>query len=135
MSKFFTKDKKVRPLTQRGLYHKPRYKKYSQILSNIHNTDDARIATFTLHEEFDSAERAKKVRIKRALVQRANRARVASQNANLSPKVRSRELEIADIFEKAYKQMDIPSKNGKNLVLLSACIVTPLPVEQMPRPH
>ncbi len=119
MPDFYTQDKKIHPIQRRGLYGTPRYKKYSDQLSGIQHTDEAHIASNTLFQEFKEAgNRGTKIRIKRALVQRANRARVASHNTNLSPEVRSREAEIATVFEKAHKQMDVSlsEKDAKSVV-------------------
>lgn len=102
------------PLTKRrrGLYSAPHHEKYSEILSGIHTQNDAEEASRTMLGEFHGAkERQKQVRVKRSLVQRANRARVASTNKNLSPEVREREGKIAEVFYRAEKQMVIPPKD------------------------
>jgi len=111
------KQGRAHPITPRSLYHAPRYKKYSEQLSGIHNNEDAQGALFTLREEFDQADRAKQLRIKRALVERTNRARVESKNKNLSFEARSEASIIADVFENGYQEMDIPPKGGTGVVI------------------
>jgi pantothenate synthetase len=43
--------------------------------------------------------------VKKALVERANRAKVASRNKRLTPEERKKEKKIADIFYRAEKKM------------------------------
>ena len=99
---------------RRGLYQPPRHKKYSEMLSGLTTEADAKRAADEILEEFDKAEtRQHKVQAKRALVQRANRAEVASKNTNLSPEVRRREARIAEILNKTKEKMVLPAKKGK----------------------
>jgi hypothetical protein len=92
---------------RRGLYgNKPRSKTYSETLSEIHEPEDAREAAEKMEEEFKQHEtREGKVHVKKALVERANRAKVASHNKRLTPEERQKEKKIAEIFYRAEKKM------------------------------
>jgi len=110
--------KKAYPITPRTLYGAPRYKKYSELLSKITNNAEANNASFEMQRQFEEAgNRGTQVRIKRALVERANRARVESRNQNLSSDARSNAAIIADVLEYGYHQMDIPPANGTGVVI------------------
>jgi hypothetical protein len=92
---------------RRGLFaNKPVSKKYSEILSEIHEPSDANTAAKEMEQEFKQHKtREAKVHVKKAMVQRANRASVASHNKILSPEVRAKEARIARIFYASEKRM------------------------------
>jgi len=116
--RFYKEGGKTRPITPRGLYHTPRFKKYSEMLSGIHTHQQANDAVSCMLKEFnETSQRATKVRIKRAMVQRANQARVESRNKNLSFGTRSTASIIADTLEYGYQEMDIPPKSGTGVVI------------------
>ncbi len=97
---------------KRGLYSsEPRSKKYSQILSEIHEPEDAIKAAAEMETEFKQNEtRGGKDHVKQAIVERANRAKVASTNMNYSPEARDKEAKIAEIFYASEKRMILPPK-------------------------
>lgn len=91
-----------------------RYKKYSDIIS-LKNPLEARASASQMLEEFNRAEqRSKKVRVKRAVVQAANRAGVASENMNLTERERKEAAEIQRIYNDAKDKMAIAPNNPHN---------------------
>jgi hypothetical protein len=91
------------------LYGAPTTKKYSDIMSEIHTEQDARLASKEMLGEFTSAEqRDKKRRVKAALVQAANRAEVAGRNPNFGPEERTKWRKIEQIYRKDIDRMELP---------------------------
>ena len=91
----------------RGLFKKPRWKKYAKIVT-FENPDAAKGAARELLREFKSAKtRAKKVRVKKVTVYAANRARASAKRKNLSPRERRELLQIARIYERAARRMKL----------------------------
>lgn len=100
------KNRKVYPVTLKGLYSAPRYKKYSEMLSGIHTEKQANDAGHCMLKEFNEAgNRGTQIRIKRALVERANRAFVAKQDG------------IGLQLQFFYMKMDVPPKGGTGVVV------------------
>ena len=93
-----------------GLFKKPRWKKYAEIVT-FENPDAAKGAARELLREFRSAKtRAKKVRVKKVTVYAANRARASAKRKNLSSRERKELLQIARIYERAAAKMKLPPK-------------------------
>jgi hypothetical protein len=96
---------------RRTLFGEPHYQKYSEIIS-LENPDAAKGSAGQMLREFRGAStRAKRVRVKRAVVQAANRAGVASGSMRLSSREREEARQIAKIYNDAKAEMVIPPKN------------------------
>lgn len=110
MGRWLTRKKDGRHFqSRRGLYSAARYQKYANLVS-IQTPSQAKSSVSVLLSEFNGAERAKKVRVKRAVVQAANRASVASKNMRLSLKERKEMAQVAEVYNEAKTKMVIPPK-------------------------
>ena len=95
----------------RSMFYSPARHKYLGEIVTFKNPSAARGAARELLREFKSAKtRAKKVRIKRATVLAANRARASAKRKNLSRRERQELLQIARIYEQAAKKMKLPER-------------------------
>ena len=93
-----------------GLFKPPRYKYLARIVK-MDTVENARKAARKLLSIFRSAKtRAKKVRVKKATVLAANRAKVMAGRKDLSPQERHEFSVIAKIYRAAYKEMRLPPK-------------------------
>ena len=91
-----------------GLFHPARYKYLADIV-RIDTVENAKKAVRKLLKHFREAKtRAKKIRVKKATVLAANRARVLSKSPRISPKERQEFREIARIYERAAAKMKLP---------------------------
>ena len=117
--------------TGRTLYnYPPTSKKYADIIS-LKNPTMASASASTMLKEFNDAEtRDKKVHIKRAIVQAANRAGVASKNMNLSERERREAKEIQKIYNDAKEKMVLPSKNNSSRMNYKAMSLSDLMKEK-----
>jgi len=103
---------KVKPITGRRwkvktIFFPPKYKKYAEIV-RIDNPEAARGSVKQLTEEFHKAEtKEKKRRIKRMMVLAYARAKVMSQNKNLSLAQRREAAEVAGIYREAYQKLKL----------------------------
>jgi|Deesub1362A_J573_1020465.scaffolds.fasta_scaffold00749_20 hypothetical protein len=90
------------------MFYSPPRNKWLGDLIEMDDPESARASARKLKREFkQSKTRARKVKIKRATVLAANRARAAARKRNLSRRERKELLEIAEIYEAAYKEMDL----------------------------
>jgi len=94
------------------LFGPPRYKYLADIVK-LDTPQNARESARILGENFGRAKtRAKKLRIKRATVQAANRARVMERNPKLSSWEHKQAGDIAMYYEEAYEEMVLPPKHN-----------------------
>ena len=105
-SQALLKSHKDHPTT--GLFNSPpRYKGLAEIVK-ISSPSEATNSTKTLLSEFHSAStRAKKVRIKRATVQAANRAGASAKKHNISSTERAEMKKVEQIYRDAVEQMEL----------------------------
>lgn len=96
---FYTKDGKVRPITPKTFYRtKALGGTFNFSLDDIPRAQFNSQSALTLFNE-QSLSRKQKLQIKRATVSAANKARAQGHP------------EVAEVYEKAYKQMNIDNKN------------------------
>ena len=94
----------------RSLFHPARYKYLADIV-RIDTVENAKKAVKKLLKHFRNAKtRAKKVRVKKATVLAATRARVLSKSPRISPRERQEFREVARIYERAAAKMKLPPK-------------------------
>jgi len=95
----------------RSMFYSPARHKYLGEIVTFKNPSAARGAARELLRLFKSARtRAKKLRIKRAAILAANRARASAKRKNLSSRERKELREIARIYEQAAKKMKLPER-------------------------
>lgn len=96
MPKFYTKNGKVRPITPKILTTS-----YQRYTISTTNKDAAESTAMDILMEYHRpvTNRETKIKLKRALVSAANKARAQGHP------------EVAEVYEKAYKQMNIDNKN------------------------
>jgi hypothetical protein len=107
MTKFYTKNGKVRPITPKTFYQtKALGGTFNFSLDYIPRAQVNSQSALTLFNE-QSLSRKEKLQIKRATVFAANKARAQGHP------------EVAEVYEKAYKQMILPSKKEVRIHNLS----------------
>ena len=95
----------------RSMFYTPARHKYLGEIVTFKNPSAARGAARELLRLFNQARtRAKKLRIKRAAVLAANRARASAKRKNLSARERRELRQIARIYEQAAKKMKLPER-------------------------
>lgn len=91
----------------RTLFGKPENKYLSEAVE-MDNIPSAKASVRELRKEFRDAEtRAKRRRIKRALILAGNRGGAMSKNPQYNPDTRKEKKKIAGIYEEGYEGMDI----------------------------
>ena len=94
-----------------SMFYSPARHKYLGEIVTFKNPSAARGAARELLRLFKSAKtRAKKVRIKRATILAANRARASAKRKNLSARERRELRQIARIYERAAAKMKLPPR-------------------------
>ena len=103
--------KKGRRSKGRSMFYSPARHKYLGEIVTFKNPEAAKGAAKELLRLFNQARtRAKKLRIKRATILAANRARASAKRKNLSARERRELREIARIYRSAAEKMKLPPK-------------------------
>jgi hypothetical protein len=98
---------KLQPKT---IYGPAKFQKYSNLV-DMKDPASARASVLDLTKEYnDAEERSKKVRVKRVLVDAANRCEIASHNMNYSEEERKKFAEIEKIYRAEIAKMVLPPK-------------------------
>lgn len=93
---------------KKTMFYSPPRNKWLSELIEMDDPESARASVRKLKREFrHSKTRDRKRKIKQATVLAANRAKAAAKRKNLSRRERKELLEIAEIYEAAYKDMEL----------------------------
>jgi len=93
----------------RTLYGEVHYQKYSEIIRE----NEPEQAVKLMQSEFKDADHAKKVRVKRALVQQANRESVLSKRRDVDEQSRREAAHRHRVYKEAYQKMVVVEPKKK----------------------